>query len=69
MASRYTDLRTAFSIEGLDCNLYMIEVRARGHILKSVKDPLQSLFRTCIPADHRSGIGQMMKDLSRVSLV
>jgi hypothetical protein len=40
-ASRYADLKTAVSNEGWGCSLYMIKVGARGHILKSVKDPLR----------------------------
>jgi hypothetical protein len=36
-----------------DCSLYLIEVGAWGHIVKSVKDCLQSLFRAVIPAGHR----------------
>jgi hypothetical protein len=67
--ARYADLKTALSNDGWDCSLYMIEVGARGHILKSVKDHLWSLFRAWVPADHKSGIGQMVKDISRISLV
>jgi hypothetical protein len=33
------------------------------------KDRLRSLFRAWVPAGHRSGIGQMMKDVSRVFMV
>jgi hypothetical protein len=68
-ASRYADLKTALSSEGWDCSLYMIEVGERDHILKSVKDRLRLLFRPWVPLGHRSGIGQMMKDISRISLV
>jgi hypothetical protein len=46
----------------------LIEVGAQGHIVKSVKDRLRSLFRAWLPAGHRSGIGQMIKDVSRISL-
>jgi hypothetical protein len=67
--AKYADLKTALSIEGWDCSLYMIEVGAWGHILKSVKDRLQSLFQAWVPAGHRSDIGQMMKVVSRISLV
>jgi hypothetical protein len=67
--AKYADLKTALSIEGLDCSLYMIEVGARGPILKSVKDRLWSLFQAWVPAGHRSGIGQMMKDVSSISLM
>jgi hypothetical protein len=55
---RYVDLKTALSNEGWDCSLYMIKVGARGHILKSVGRSV------VIP-----GIGQMMKDVSRIYLV
>jgi hypothetical protein len=68
-ASRYADLKTALSNEEWDCSLYMIEVGARGHILKSVKNRLQSVFWVWVPSGHRSGIGQMMKDVNRISLV
>jgi hypothetical protein len=61
--------KLALSNEGWDCSLYPIEVGARGHIIKSVKDRLWTLFRAWIPVGHRSGIGQMMKDDSRISLV
>jgi hypothetical protein len=47
----------------------MIEVEARGHIFKSVKDRFQLLFWASVPAGHRSGIGQMIKDVSRISIV
>jgi hypothetical protein len=65
----YADLKTALSNKGWDCSLYLITVGARGYILKSVKDHLRSLFRAWVPVGHRSGIGQMMKDVSRISLV
>jgi hypothetical protein len=67
--ARYADLKVALSNEGWDCSLYLIEVGVRGHIIKLVKDRLRSLFRAKVPAGHRSGIGQMMKDVSRISLV
>jgi hypothetical protein len=67
--TRYADLKTTLSNEGWDCSLYLIKVGAQGHILKSVKDRLWSLFLAWVPAGHRSGIGQMMKDVSRISLV
>ena len=67
--ARYADLREELSNQGWDCSLYLIEVGARGHIVKSVKDRLRSLFRAWLPAGHRSGIGQMIKDVSRISLV
>jgi hypothetical protein len=68
-ASRYADLKTPLSNEGWNCSLFMIEVGVRGHILKSVKDCLWLLFRVWVPAGHRSGTGQMMKDDSRIPLV
>jgi hypothetical protein len=58
--ARYADLKNALSNEGWDCSLYLIEAGARGHIIKSVKDRLRSLFRAWVPAGHSSGIGQMM---------
>jgi hypothetical protein len=36
---RCAGLTTALSNEEWDCSLYLIEVRAQGHILKSLKDP------------------------------
>jgi hypothetical protein len=67
--ARYADLNTALSNEEWDFSLYLIDVGAQGHILKSVKDRLQSLSRAWFPARHRSGIGQIMKDVSRIFLV
>jgi hypothetical protein len=67
--TRYADIKTALSNEGWDCSLYMIEVGARGHIIKSVKDHLLLLLWAWVPAGHRSGIGQIMKDVSRISFV
>jgi hypothetical protein len=67
--SRYASFRIALSNEGWDCSLYLIEVGARGHILKSVKDRLWSLFRAWVPAGHGSGIVQMVKHVSSISLV
>jgi hypothetical protein len=55
---RYADLKEKLSNQGWDCSLYLIEVGARDHIVKSVKDCLWSLFRAWLPAGHRSGIGQ-----------
>jgi hypothetical protein len=66
---RPRDMQTSRSNQGWDCSLYLIEVGARGHIVKSVKDGLQSLFRAWLPAGHRLGIGQMIKKVSRISLV
>jgi hypothetical protein len=67
--ARYADLKTALRNEGLDHSLYLIKVGVWGHILKLVKDRLCSFFRAWVPAGHRSGIGQMMKDVCRISLV
>jgi hypothetical protein len=63
--ARYADLKEELSNQGW----YLIEVGVRGHIVKSVKYLLRSLFRAWVPAGHRLGIGQMMKDVSRISLV
>jgi hypothetical protein len=65
----YADLKEELSNQGWDCSLYLIEVGARGHIVNSVKDRLRSLFQAWLPASHRSGIGQMIKEVSKISLV
>jgi hypothetical protein len=65
--ARYADLKEELSNQGWDCSLYLIKAGAQGHIVKSVKDRLQSLFQAWVPAGHRSGIGQMMKNVSRIS--
>jgi hypothetical protein len=67
--ARYADFKIALSNKGWDCSLYLIKVGAWGHIIKLVMDRLQSLFRAWVPAGHMSGIGQIMKDISRISLV
>jgi hypothetical protein len=67
--ARYADLKIALRNEGWDCSLYLIEVGARVHIIKSVKDCFRSLFRAWVPAGQRSATGHMMKDVSRISLV
>jgi hypothetical protein len=67
--ARYADLKEELSNQGWDCSLYLIEVGMRGHIVKSVKDRVRSLFLAWLPAGHRSGIGQRIKDFSRISLV
>jgi hypothetical protein len=36
--ARYVDLKEELSNQGWDCSLHLIEVGARGHIVKSVKD-------------------------------
>jgi hypothetical protein len=43
--SRYAGLKEELSNQGWDFGLYMIEVGARGHISKEVKDRLWSLFQ------------------------
>jgi hypothetical protein len=67
--TRYVDLKEVLSNQGWDCGLYLIEAGARGYIVKSVKDRLRSLFRVRVSASHRLGIGQIKKDVSRISLV
>jgi hypothetical protein len=67
--ARYADLKEELSNQEWDCGLYLIEVGVRGHNIKSVNDHLWSIFQAWVPAGHRSGIGQMMKDVSRISLV
>jgi hypothetical protein len=67
--ARYADLKEEICNQGWDCGLYLIKLRAQGHIVKSVKDCLRSLFRAWVLAGHRSGIGQMIKNVSKVSLV
>jgi hypothetical protein len=67
--ARFADLKIALRNEVWDCSMYLIEVGARGHIIKLVEERLRSLFRAWVPASHRSGIGQMMKDVSRIFLV
>jgi hypothetical protein len=48
--ARYADLKISLSNEGWDCSLYLIEVGARGHIIKSVKDRLRLSFLAWVPA-------------------
>jgi hypothetical protein len=67
-ASRYADLKIALSNEVWDCSRYLMDVGARGHIFKSVKDRLWSLLRVWIPVGHRSGIAQIIKDVSCIYL-
>jgi hypothetical protein len=67
--ARYADLKEELINQGWDCSVYLIEVEAQGHIVKSVNDRLRSLFRAWLTAGHRSGIGQIIKDVSRISLV
>jgi hypothetical protein len=62
MTARYADLKEKLSNQGWDCSLYLIEVGARGDNVMSVKDCFRSLLWAWVPAGHRSGIGQMMKD-------
>jgi hypothetical protein len=47
----------------------MIEVGARGHISKVVKDRLRSLFLSWVTPGHRSGVAQMIKYARWISLV
>jgi hypothetical protein len=42
---KYASLKVAFCDKGWDYGLYTIEVAAWGHISKSAKDYLRSLFR------------------------
>jgi hypothetical protein len=67
--SRYAGLKEELSNQGWDCGLYMIEVGARGHISKVVMARLQSFFWSCVPSGHRSGVAQMIKYASWISLV
>jgi hypothetical protein len=67
--SRYAGLKEELRNKGGDCGLYTIEVGAWGHIFKVVKDRLQSLFRSFVPPGHRSGVAQMIKYASWISLV
>jgi hypothetical protein len=66
--SRYAGLKEELCNQGWDCGLYMIEVGARGHISKLVKDRLRSLFRSWVTPGHRSGVVQMIKYASWISL-
>jgi hypothetical protein len=67
--SRYAGLKEELSNQGWDCGLYTIEVGAWGHISNVVKDRLRSLFRSWVPPGHRSGVMQMIKYASWISLV
>jgi hypothetical protein len=67
--SRYAGLKEALSGERWDCGLYTIEVRACGYVSKLVKDHLRSLFWSWVPPEHRSGVAQMIKYSSWISLV
>jgi hypothetical protein len=66
---RYADLKEELSNQGWDGSLYLIEVGAQGNIVKSVRDRLRSLFWAWVPTGHRSGIGQMIKYVSKIFLV
>jgi hypothetical protein len=66
--SKYAGLKEALSNEGWDCGLYTIEVGAWGHNSKLLKDRLWYLFRSWIPPRHRSGVAQMIKYASWISL-
>jgi hypothetical protein len=67
--SRYAGLKEELSIQGWDCVLYTIEVGAQGQISKLVKVRLRSLFRSWVPPGHISGVTQMIKYASWISLV
>jgi hypothetical protein len=67
--SRYAGLKEELSNHGWDCGLFAIEVGARGHISMVVKDRLRSLFWSWVPPGHRSGVTQMIKYASWISLV
>jgi hypothetical protein len=67
--SRYAGLKEELSNQGWGCGQNKIEVGARGHISKLVKDHLWSLFWSWVPPGHRSGVTQMMKYANWISLV
>jgi hypothetical protein len=67
--SRYAGLKEELSNQCWDCGLYTIEVGARGHISKVIKDRLWSSFRSWVPPEHRSGVAEMIKFASWISLV
>jgi hypothetical protein len=67
--SRYAGLKEELSNQGWDWGLYMIEVGALGHISKVVRESLWSLFRSWVPLGQRSGVAQMIKCASWISLV
>jgi hypothetical protein len=66
---RYAGLKEELSNQGWDCGQYMIEVGAREHISKVVKDQLQSLSQSWVPPGSRSCVAQMIKYASWISLV
>jgi hypothetical protein len=66
---KYAGLKKALSNEEWDCVLYTIEVGAWGHISKLVKDRFRSSFRSWVTPGHRSGVAQMVKYASWISLV
>jgi hypothetical protein len=67
--SRYAGLKEELSNQGWDCGLYMIEVGARVHISKVVKDRLWFLIQSWVLPGYRSGVAQMIKYASWISLV
>jgi hypothetical protein len=67
--STYAGLKEELSNQGWDCGLHAIEVGAWGHIFKVVKDHLWYSFRSWVPPGHRSGVAQMIKYASWISLV
>jgi hypothetical protein len=66
--SKYAGLKEALSNERWDCGLYTIKVGARGHISKLVNDSIWSSFQSWVPPGHRSGVMQMVKYASWISL-
>jgi hypothetical protein len=67
--SKYAGIKVALRNEGWDCGLFTIKVGVHGHISKLVKDHLQFLFWSWISPGHRSGVAQMIKYASWISLV
>jgi hypothetical protein len=67
--SSYAGLKIALSNEGWDCGLYTIEVGARGHFPNLVEYHLWTLFRSWVPPEYRSGVTQMIKFATWISLV
>jgi hypothetical protein len=67
--ARYADLKEQLSNQGWNCGLYLIEVGAPVHIIKTGKIRHRSLFRAWVPASHMLCTGQMMKNVSKIFLV
>ena len=66
---KYADFRASLENHGWGCSLYIIEVGARGPIFKPAQDRIRSLFQAWVPGGSRSGVAQMIKDASWISLV